>query len=369
MPGALIFYAVFTAAYALINWLVFSQAASALELTGPVRKAVKTWFWVMVFSPAAYVLIGGEIGVYAFVTYVWLGLVFYLFLGSVLLVVFKRLGGKALAKPAFLAILAASVVLSGWGLIEARRPKVRELTVTTAKLPAGVDEVRILLISDLHLYSVEARARLERILEVIEPLDYDLFLSTGDLIETGIHREDWRPVAAMLAAVKPRLGKYAIAGNHEYYADRYAGADVSGAFHKAAGFVLLRQQAVAPGGVIQLIGLDDYGHGEPSQEIVAAEKRLLAAQDGDLPLVLLKHRPEVLPSTLGKFDLQLSGHTHGGQIWPFTYLVAWRYPYLQGLYELAEGSRIFTTVGAGGWGPPMRVFVPPEAVLIRLVRG
>ncbi|MBF0515283.1 MAG: metallophosphoesterase, partial [Desulfovibrionaceae bacterium] len=261
MRKALVFYSIFTAAYGLMHLLVFSQAAGALALGGPARAGLALWLAAMTLAPAALGLAGGRFGVLSRLSFTWMGIVFYLSLGSLVLAL-CRVSPWPGARPAlFAAVAAASLAASVYGLVNARRLRVRRVTLETGKLPPGVDALRLAVVSDLHLHAAAEGKRLDTVLALLAGLDFDILASLGDLIESGIHREPWREQAAKLARVRPRLGKYAVGGNHDLYADIMAGEDVSRRFHEAAGFTLLDGQAVDAGGAIWLAGVDYPGHG------------------------------------------------------------------------------------------------------------
>jgi predicted MPP superfamily phosphohydrolase len=171
----------------------------------------------------------------------------------------------------------------------------------------------------------------------------------------------------MLATVDPPLGKFAIAGNHEFY----AGIRQSGRFLRAAGFKFLRNEDFELNGLINLVGVDDPAGKRRYPEIGQVgkeEKILLADLDSERFTLLLKHRPTVEIESLGRFDLQLSGHTHGGQIFPFNLITRLFYPRERGLYRLDKESVLYVSRGTGTWGPPMRFLSPPEVTLIELQR-
>ena len=358
-----IFYSIFTAVYGLMHWLIYSQAVSSLSLSGWALNILRIWFVIMIFAPGVTGLVGERTGIWSAIIYFWFGLVFYLFLSSLILVIFKLVGGRALARPAFILLVAVSVGACAWGAYQALQISVKEITVTTTKPGMAGRELRLALISDVHFHSVETESRLERIVKVLKTMDYDLLISGGDLIEAGIHLDDWQGLAGHLAEIKPRLGKFAVMGNHEVYANRTAGFDISGQFHAAAGFDLLLDQARVVDGVLQVVGVIDSDHGRTEDGRIEA---LLKQMDDRLPVLLLKHKPVPPPSSLGRFDLMLSGHTHNGQMWPFKYVVKAFFPYLNGLFDLGQGSRLYTTAGTGTWGPPIRVGNQPEITLIRL---
>jgi len=316
--------------------------------------------------------------------FVWLvisGWSFMLFVGTDVWDLLVRLAGKWLPwasrlglapRTVFLAvavIVAAGVV---WGLIEAANIRVREVTVATPRLAPGSAPIRIVQITDMHLGLVIGEQRLRKVVGLIERLHPDVIVSTGDLVDSGLDRvEDLAPI---LAELKAPLGKFAVTGNHEFY----AGLDRSIAFHEACGLRMLREESAVVGGRLRIAGVDDpaglpVGMGRLSRlnEDATLPKPGLSADasakaGGDGFTLFLKHRPEANPRSLGRFDLQLSGHVHGGQVFPFWYFVRLFYPLTPGEHALAEGSRIYVSRGTGTWGPPIRVGAPPEITLIVL---
>ena len=366
--ATLIFYAVFTGGYALINWAIYAQAVAVLEPGRGGRLLLGLFFLVMVLGPLILHQTGQGTSWAALIVYTWMGVAFYLLLASGVTLGVQLLGLKALLRPLALVLLIATVVLTSYGFWQARSPRMRFQIIPTTSLPAGQKNLDIAVISDLHLFSVEAETRLARVCKVLERLEYDLLLSVGDLIEVGADSAQLAPLARRLAQVDPPLGKYAVFGNHEYYADQAHGPGFSEEFYRAAGFRLLRGETTQAGEAIQLVGLDDFHN--PSARREAAESDLLDQVDPDRFVLLLRHQPLINPASVGRFDLQVSGHTHGGQLWPFGLIIKLAYsPYLKGLYELGSGSRLYVTVGAGTWGPPIRIGAPAEVTLIRLVRA
>ncbi|GAB6036331.1 hypothetical protein JCM15519_08900 [Fundidesulfovibrio butyratiphilus] len=363
------FYSTLVLVYLVMHGLTYFLACRALHLAGPARLGLASLLIVLAASPFVLGMLGERTGIWSFVTFFWMGMVFYLFLGGVLLLAAFPLLGDAARRAAFLCLVAGSLGVCLYGVMNARDIRVVPLTVQVTNLPPGMDRVRLAVISDLHLYSVEEGRRLDRVLPVLETLDYDALVSLGDLVESGAHQGDWQVSAARLATLHPRLGKFAVDGNHERYAARLAGEDFSAKFLQAAGFRRLRNETVDVGGLFRLVGLDYSGQTNATKATTEGEAPLLAAVPRDLPVVVLKHLPTVAPDSVGHFDLQLSGHSHAGQLWPFTYLVKRHYPYIQGLYDLGRGSRLYVNVGTAGWGPPMRVGSHPEITLVTLERA
>ena len=166
-------------------------------------------------------------------------------------------------------------------------------------------------------------------------------------------------LAELFARVRPRLGMYAITGNHEVY----AGLERSIRAEAELGFKVLTGEMTTVGDIINIAGVDDPATGREEEE-----QAILSSGRPGLFTILLKHRPDPSSGSLGLFDLQLSGHTHYGQLFPFRYLVERVYPLLNGPYQLEKGSILYTSRGTGTWGPPIRVLAPPEITIIDIVR-
>jgi predicted MPP superfamily phosphohydrolase len=189
----------------------------------------------------------------------------------------------------------------------------------------------------------------------------DIIVSTGDLVDGQINRIGG--LAEILGRIKAPYGKFAIAGNHEYY----AGFKQSTEFISKAGFTLLRGNAVYIPGIMNIAGVDDLAAIRYGLYRGITEKRVLSTLDPERFTLLLKHRPFIDNASVGMYDLQLSGHTHNGQIFPFNFLVQMHYPNLSGYFDVGRGSRLYVSRGTGTWGPPIRFLSPPEITVIDLV--
>ncbi|MEW5734867.1 MAG: metallophosphoesterase, partial [Thermodesulfobacteriota bacterium] len=190
----------------------------------------------------------------------------------------------------------------------------------------------------------------------------DILVMTGDF--TDLYTR-WTPArAALFREIRPRLGAFAVTGNHEAYFDQ--GRALS--FIADAGFRLLQGTScvIRDGGrdVMAVAGVDD-----PAMGLTQNERAVLTkARSGGLFTLFLKHQPVAAKATRGLFDLQLSGHSHGGQIFPFHLLAAIPYTKLSGRADFSQGSTLYVSRGSGYWGPPIRIFAPREITVIDLVR-
>jgi predicted MPP superfamily phosphohydrolase len=297
----------------------------------------------------------------AWVSYAWMGFLFLFFciglafdLGHAFaaLLNFKwPLTDAAAFRTVFLLSLAAA----GYGSIEARQIRVEQLSITTPKLASG--RITIAQISDLHLGMMTGAGVLGRVMAKLREIRPDIVVATGDIVDG--QGDDLDALAPRFRTYTPPLGAYAVIGNHEHY----AGLDNSLRFLHSAGFTVLRGEAAVTGTIV-LVGVDDPGSRDPDHPPRLDTRKALASVGKDDFVVLLKHQPVVDGST--PFDLQLSGHVHGGQIFPFGYLTRLVYRMHTGLTRLAGGRLLYVSRGAGTWGPPLRLFAPPEITLITI---
>ena len=307
----------------------------------------------------------------AWVAYAWLGLLFLAFslfaalgawesLAWIAARGFPSLPTLSVHGPRTAALLLLVALGAGvYGRFEARRLRVERVSLATEKLGGGRDRLRIVQVSDLHLGLLHREAALAPVVARVKELEPDVLVATGDVVDAQINHLDG--LSALWREVDPPLGKFAVTGNHEVY----AGLGPSLDFLARSGFTVLRNEGRDLGGGVSLVGVDDDHAPSPP----ADEAALLREHSRGLFTVLLKHRPAVAPDAVGLFDLQLSGHTHLGQIFPFRFLTGLRYPMQDGLYEISGGGRLYTSRGTGTWGPPMRVLAPPELTVFEIARG
>jgi uncharacterized protein len=261
-------------------------------------------------------------------------------------------------------ILATSAVI--YSFFEARNIRTEYLSIKSKKIPAQLGRVRIVQISDVHLGLLAGQDRLHGILKKVEAAGPDILVSTGDLVDGRLTRQEsagWKNLATVLAAVHAPKGKFAVLGNHEVY----SGVGQAEVFTRSAGFTVLRGESAVAAGV-SISGMDDPALIKAGQEVRSdTEQKMLQAAGQERFKVLLKHRPLVEPASERLFDLQLSGHTHQGQIFPFGFLVRLKFPVIGGTTKTAAGSLLHVSRGSGTWGPPLRLLAPPEVTIIDLL--
>lgn len=299
-----------------------------------------------------------------------LGAVWVLFtwslIGNVARLVLSASGVDEAARISAGAVAAVSVALLAWGYFEAMRvPRVKEVRITLPRLGQGLDGTRVVLLTDTHYGPIDRAGWSAKVTEVVNGLDADIVCHTGDIADGTVDQR--REQAAPLESIKATLARVYVTGNHEYFGDALGWL----AHMRDLGWEPLHNHHVVVergGDRLVLAGIDDataHHSGHPGHR--ADLDTALAGADPSLPVLLLAHQPKQIGlAEAAGVDLQISGHTHGGQIWPFNYLVRLDQPEVAGLSQRTDRTQIYTSRGTGFWGPPFRVFAPSEITLITL---
>ncbi len=374
------FLTVFLTLYGLLHFYAFLKVQKGLALGKGPGAALAFLMFVMLMSIVmARVLekhgMDSLSDVLALVAYMWMGALI-LFVSAAFALdfwgLFCTLGGRLFTRltrwipsprMVFFAALFFSLAGAMYGYLEAATIRNERIVIQTAKIPKALGKLRIVQISDVHLGRMVGEKRLEGILSKVQAAGPDILVSTGDLLDGSM--DDIPRMLEMFRRIPAPYGKFAIMGNHEFY----VGREASIRFMRAAGFKVLRGSGVDIEDVIFVAGVDDeagerFGRLEGESEAV-----LLSQATEDRFALLLKHRPHVATTGDRLFDLQLSGHTHGGQIFPFSLIIKMLYPTDAGLLKLREGAYLYVNRGAGTWGPPIRFLAPPEITVIDLVHA
>ncbi len=269
-------------------------------------------------------------------------------------------GGAALAAGS--AAAAAVRVATG-------EPRVKEVPVRLERLPPALSGYTLAQISDLHVGPTIGEKHVRRVVEMTNALRPDAIVITGDLVDGTV--PELRRATEHLARLQARHGVYFVTGNHDFY----SGAGPWIEELRRYGIRTLRSERVtlgdARGGAsIDLAGVDDWSVARGGDGRWPTVESALAGRDPDRALVLLAHQPRgVEVAVRSGVELQLSGHTHGGQIFPWTLVVGAVFPYCKGLYTHREGTRtgqVYVSCGTGYWGPPMRLGAPAEVAKVVL---
>ena len=314
--------------------------------------------------------IGPWVGrIFGWPAFVWLGTCFYLLLGlwtsDVVLLLSGAHIGVELARARALWVGGATlllVVAGAWSALSP--PKVKRVELRLAGWPAALAGYRIVQISDIHIGSLIRRRFAEHLVARCNALSADLIAITGDLVDGGVHH--LADEVAPFGRLRAKHGVYFVTGNH----DSYSGADRWVMKLQELGIEVLRNRRVTlgqDGANFQLAGVNDLSSSRLNTTGVHDLPAALANWHEASPLVLLAHDPRTFDQAHPRgVHLQISGHTHGGQMWPFGWLVRLQTRYVAGLYRQGS-SQLYVSRGTGYWGPPMRVLAPAEITEIVLL--
>lgn len=356
-----------------IHYYLFVRLVRDAGLTGGARTLVRSLIIVGGLSiMAAMMLMRGPRWVstpLSWAAFVWMGIMFFLLVallfGDAMKVVLFVADKVRSAPPdperrAFIGrALAASASLFAFGMSAAgmksalSQVAVKRVEVTLAKLPASAKGYRIVQLTDIHVGPMIGKELIDDLVARVNALSPDLVAITGDLVDGSV--QEIGAAVRPLGDIKAKDGVFFVTGNHEYY----SGADEWIAFLAGLGIKTLRNERIALPRGFDLAGVDDAsatgkGHGEDME-------KALGDRDKSRAVVLLAHQPrQVERAAQHGVDLQLSGHTHGGQIFPWGYLVRLQQrSFLRGLMNLGD-TQVYVSCGTGYWGPPMRVGSPAE---------
>jgi len=271
----------------------------------------------------------------------------------------------AFATWSALAVAAAATLMTVLGLINARQTaRVVEVDIPIANLPASLHGFTIAQISDIHVGPTIKGDYLKSIVAEVNRIDVDMIAITGDLVDGSVAQ--LRPHVASLAELTSRHGTYFVTGNHEYYSGVTAWV---AELQRLGVNVLLNEHVILRHNESELViaGVTDHGGHHFDESHRSDPARAISKAPADLVRILLAHQPRsAAAAQQAGFHLQLSGHTHGGQFWPWNYFVRFQQPFTAGLHRL-QSLWVYTSRGTGYWGPPKRFGAPSEITHLRLV--
>jgi uncharacterized protein len=377
----LVFLGLVLVVVTLVHYYLWRRLVRDTTSPGRARR-IGTWVVLGLIVVLLAALLGSRAGLPHPVTvalawpgYLWLGVMFYLLVGLGILelpalVAKLRLRrqpeashpsrrlflGRAVAVTA--GVAAVGIVGTGVGSALGM-PQLKRIQIPLARLPRTADGFRIALVSDIHLGPLIGVGRTQRIVDMINGLDADLVAVVGDLVDGSV--AELGAVAAPLAGLRSRLGSFFVTGNHEYFSGYQEWVDEVARL----GMRPLRNARVELPGGLDLAGVNDATGGSFGDAPDIG--RALSGRDPSRPVVLLAHQPiQAHDAAAHGVDVQLSGHTHGGQIAPFNLIVrASGQPIVSGLGDV-DGMPVYVTNGAGFWGPPVRVGAAPDVTLVEL---
>lgn len=377
----------FLGVFALIlfssHFYMYERISYYLQISGEQRIFVALMlgclsFLTLIAIPVNQMLPRSAAKILSWIIYPWMGIALLMFvtllITHIIWLLLKLMTESHFSEPHLLlqhyfGVVALGItgmlgVFSLWKGLQSVRVKQQHITLN--RLPRSLDGLRIVQITDLHIGPLINGNWLRRVVEKVNALKPDIIAITGDLVDGSV--EELRHHVAPIADLQAKYGSYFITGNHEYY----SGVEPWCAHIASLGLRVLRNERVSitAGSAdesFDLAGVDDWAsrhfHGQ-GPDLAKA----LAGRDPNKVLILLAHQPAAVREAAAHgVDLQLSGHTHGGQIWPFTYLVYLQQPYTKGLFRYSDTeTQIYVSPGTGFWGPPMRFGTSAEITHITL---
>ena len=371
-----LFLLIYFSIYGGIHLYAFLKLKRGFALGAPAYLILAIFMILMVVSPIV-VRISERYGYealargLAYIGFTWMGLIFIFISASFFFDIYRLLHFLArmltqrpladftlsLRNFCTLAILFSCAVVI-YGYFEALHIRTEHVTVKTSKIPEKIGRFRVVQISDVHLGLIVGRSRLKRILRQVKDARPDILVSTGDLVDGQM--DDLEALTDMFQNIPAKYGKFAITGNHEFY----AGLDRALAFTEKAGFTMLRGEGITVSNLLNVAGVDDPARKRYGPDRAASEKALLEKMPREKFTLFLKHQPVINSESLGMFDLQLSGHTHKGQIFPFNLVTKLYYRKHTGLTKVNGNALLYVSRGSGTWGPPVRFLSSPEVTVI-----
>lgn len=377
----ILFFTIVLVVYGLVNSYIFTRGLQAIPVGSSWRPWYIAGFW---FVASTFILARileraypcGFTGVITWIGSFWLAFMLYFILIALLIDFARMINYFVHIFPQiiyadyprtklillFVSLATVTLVVAG-GFINARIPRVKKLELHVRKVVHGEKSLNIVMASDIHLGTIIAKRKANRLVETINALHPDIVLFAGDLVDEDLAPVIKNNLGANLNQISARFGVYGITGNHEFI----GGAEAAVKYLREHGVSILRDTAVLIDQRFFLVGRDDRDKsrftGKPRKELA----EIMEHVDRSFPVILMDHQPFKLEKAeaLG-VDLQLSGHTHHGQLWPFNYIT-------KAIYELSSGykqigqTHFYVSNGFGTWGPPVRLGNRPEIVQIILI--
>jgi uncharacterized protein len=366
----LLFFTIVLFVYGAINtWLY----AHARHLTGG---AGEPWFTIAFIALVLSFILGRvfeRIRISAVSTVlvwtgsIWLGLMAYFVIAAaaadIVNLLIAILPGVPPIDPAISRTLGwlavgVSFALIAAGFFNALHIRVRTFDLSIPKKAGSLEEFRVAMASDIHCGTIISHRRLSSIVSRLNALEPDIILLPGDVIDEDLLPVVHRNLGDILRTLRARYGVFAITGNHEFI----GGADAGCRYLEEHGITVLRDRSVVVGGGVVIAGREDRSIRQFDGRNRKSVSELLHGIDRSLPVILMDHQPFHLGEAVEhNIDLQLSGHTHHGQMWPFNYITRRIYEVSWG-YLKKGATHIYVSCGAGTWGPPVRIGNTPEVI-------
>jgi len=374
----IIFFSIVIVIYTLANLYVFKKGLLAISSFPVLKKYFIIIFWFFVIAyPAGRIFERLYLSYFSdlliWVGSLWLAAMLYFFLISLLIDIFRLANNywpffpESFATIRFKAgLFWMSIILTstliGWGYINTLNPVVKSININIMKDGGNRKSLNAVLISDIHLGTIIGNNHLENIIDRINDIDPEIIFIAGDLIDEDIEPVLRQNTGYALKKLNAPLGIYAVTGNHEYI----GGAKDAVNYLENYGITFVRDTVIKVDESFYILGREDLAKSRFSDDSRKPLDKLISMVDKKHPLFLIDHQPFYLDKAaqLG-IDLQLSGHTHHGQLWPLNYITSAIYDISRG-YGLVNGMHVYVTSGVGTWGPPVRIGSKSEIINIKI---
>ncbi len=379
MQTFLIFLAIVFIVYGLINTYIYIRGVSAIPQSSPLR----TWFtWIFWFIALSYfiarflerIALSIFTDILLWIGSFWLGALVYFLLICLLIDIFRLANFVVPFFPDMIKrnyqnvkqiLLIGSIIIVGLIVIGSRInamfPRIKTIDLHIHKKSA-LKELNVVMLSDVHLGTIVCNSHFIRIVEKINSLEPDVVLFAGDLLDEDVEPVIRQNLGETLTTIKSKYGVYGITGNHEYI----GGVEESCKYLSDNGVVMVRDSAVKIADAFILVGREDISIRQFNGRQRKQLSDLIKDVDKSLPIIMMDHQPHRLTDAIENgIDLQLSGHTHNGQLWPLNYIAKAVYDVSWG-YKQIERTHFYISSGVGTWGPPMRSGNYPEIVNLKL---
>jgi predicted MPP superfamily phosphohydrolase len=317
----------------------------------------------------------GVCNIFIWVGAYWLGLMIYLLLGVLLTDILRLFNYIIGFFPSFITrnyvrtkeitaiiILLVSIILVIAGRINALNPRIKTLTLKIPKKIENQKHLNVVMASDIHLGTLIGNGRLSYLVNKINSFNPDLVLLAGDIVDEDIGQVIKLNLGETLKMIKSKWGVYGITGNHEYI----GGVEPAVNYLEKHGVIMLRDTAVKLNDSFFIVGREDRSINQFGGKKRKRLSEIMEGVDKSYPIIMMDHQPFGLNEAVENgVDLQLSGHTHHGQLWPFNYITEMVYEVSWG-YKKKGNTHFYVSSGYGGWGPPIRLGNTPEIVNIKL---
>jgi len=376
----ILFFGTFFAAYGLVNLYIFVRGWQAISQGSPLRT-----FYVPIFLILSLSFIGGRLLENLYLSWVsdlfvwtgsfWLAAMLYFFLALVVLDLARWVNHWLPFLPSHVS--AHYAALKQWtafglvgsvgllllaGHINALSPKIQTLDLSIPRKNAKMDTLNIVIASDIHLGTLVGQRRLDKIVDRINSLNPDIILLPGDIVDEDLGPVIKQNLGESLRNLESRFGVFAITGNHEYI----GGVEEATRYLVDHGVTVLRDRVLGVNETITLVGREDRSISRFSEKTRKPLKDLMEKVDAHFPVILMDHQPFHLEEGENNgVDLQISGHTHHGQLFPLNFITGRVYELSRG-YKKKGKTHVYVSSGVGTWGPPVRLGNRPEIVNITL---